>query len=263
MSQNLPVYDLPTLAISGLEISNDSTNPDEIINIAAGRARDVDNNIDLGVGADYPNLQNVTVTAPLTVNNTLSGVGGLDTGTVAANTIYAVYLVGDSRYYKPVVGMLSLASNSQPRMPFEYDSYRKIGYAITDATSDFLLMNTAGSGHERILMFDAPQATSVTAGNSTTYAGVDLSALVPPVQNTIVSIQSVFNANAAADILNMQGFDSTGDSVSIIAPVAGATARTWALNDVFAQLDTAAPKIKYKVSAGAVAINVAGFKYFV
>jgi hypothetical protein len=112
-------------------------------------------------------------------------------------------------------------------------------------------------------VFDAPQATTVTSGSSATYAAVDLVTLVPPVQNTPVMIQTDWTPNAAADILNYQGFDSTGDAVHIVAQVAGSSAHLWSMDEVLAQLDTASPEIKYKVSAGTVAIKVAAFEFSV
>jgi hypothetical protein len=63
----------------------------------------------------------------------------------------------------------------------------------------------------------------------------------------------------AADVLNMQGVNATGDAIKVIAPVAGATAHTFGYALVNAQLSSSLPKINYKVSAGTVALNVAGF----
>lgn len=261
--QNYPIKDLPAYNVYGLKISNDATTPDEIITIGAGVCRDSNNIMDLRVGTANPNLEGSTVSAPLSVNITLNGAGGLDTGSVGASKVYAVYLIGDSRYYNDVAGLLSLASNSSPTMPFGYDSYRLIGYAVTDSSSDFLLMDIAGDGNDRWFVYDAPQATAVTAGNATTYTGVALTALVPPVEDTPVNIFSAFTPGAAGRGLFMQAFNAAGDQIVNLGQV---TAVVLNNNDVIlAQLNSAAPSIKYKVSNSGDAVNlkVAGFRYFI
>lgn len=257
--QNSPVYSLPFTYKSGLIITNDATTPNTILDIGAGQCRDSNDVIDIVVGS--ANLEGSTVAAPLLINAAVNGVNGLDTGSLAASTMYAVYVIADSRYYKTTAAILTLASNSAPLVPFGYDSYRLIGYWATDASAHFLLGYYSGIGGSLTFTYDAPQATSVTAGASTSYAAITLTALVPPVNNSIVNIQSNFTANAAADTLKYQGATSTGDAITLIAQVAGATAHLESYNNVLAQLVTAAPTIKYKVSSGsaAVAVNVAGF----
>lgn len=257
---NYPVKNLASKPLVGLEVSRASNTT---LQIAAGMCRDSSNRLDITVGSDFPNLQGATVSAPLTVNAAVVGANGLDQGTFAASKVYAVYVIADSQGYKNVAGLLSLASNSAPKLPNDYNAYRLVGYAVSDASTHFLAMYQLGSGQARKLVFDAPQATAITAGASTSYADVDLSALVPPVENVLVSVVTDFNANAAADVLNLKGFSSTGDAVNVVAQVAGSTAHLWSNDAVLSQLDTATPKVQYKVSAGAVAIHVAGFEYWV
>ena len=256
--QNDPIYGLPFLYINGLTVSVAS---DTTLSISSGQCRDSNDIMDIVIGSAP--LNGGTTTAPVTLNAAVNGANGLDTGTFAASKVYAVYAIGDSKYYHAPATLLSLASNSTPTMPFGYDSYRLIGYAVSDGSVNFLPAYISGNNNTRIFTYDAPQATAVTAGNSATYAGVVLTTLVAPVTNTPVFVQTDYTANAAADILNMQGFASTGDAVTIIAPVAGATAHTVTVSTVLAQLNSAAPTINYKVSAGTVAINVAGFEFFI
>jgi len=260
--QNDPIIQLPNLYINGLLVSNNAVLPNSRLDISQGIARDSQNVMDLCVGVDNPNVQNVTISAPLLVDSAVSGAGGLDTGTIAANSVYAVYVIGDSRYYKSTVGMLSLASNSVPTMPFGYDSWRLVGYAATDGSSNFRPMYISGSGNSRIFTFDTPVAI-VTAGASTTYAAVSLSAFVPAINNTSVCLYSRFVAAAAADVLNIKGAAQTGDAVTVIAPVAGATANTTSMNFALAQVATGAARISYRVSAGTVTISLVNYTFYV
>ena len=100
--QNDPIYSLPHLYISGLNISAASTT---IIAIAPGQARDSNDNIDMPVG--FPNLQgnvlnpatlNLNFMPPLYLNSGVNGANGLDTGSLAASSNYLIWLIGDSRW---------------------------------------------------------------------------------------------------------------------------------------------------------------------
>jgi len=259
--QNDPVITLPVLNINGLLVSRDGTTPTTKLNISAGTARDSNNVMDITVGTANPNLEGSTIASPLVINTAVVGANGIDAGTLGASHVYAVYVIADSRYYNSVAGLLSLASNATPTMPFGYDSYRLIGYAVTGGGSTFLAMYTSGNGNARRFTYDAP--IQILSGNQTSYTGVDLTNFVAPVANTPCSIFSNFTANAAADVENLQGYNSTGDAVTIIAPVAGATAHTTSQNPVLAQLNTAAPSIKYKVSAGSLVLDLVSFDFFV
>ena len=250
-TQNIPISPSPLLDIYGLALANDATTPDELFTISIGQCRNSSNKLDI-----------VSLTE-LTVSNLLSGAGGLDTGAVAASTVYAVYVIADSSQYKAVSALMSLASSSAPTLPFEYDSYRKIGYMVTDATSDFLAFYQYGNGNMRDFAYDAPIATAVTAGAATSYTAVALTTFVPPEENLPVSIAYSFTPGAASRTLSMTPGNGTGDAVTITGQVTAVVVSGNA--QVMAKVTTAVPEIDYKVAnAGdAVALNVAGFSFSV
>jgi len=262
--QNDPVITLPFLYKTGLIISNDATTPNTVLDIAQGQCRDSNDIMDITLGANNPNLEGNTVAAPLKLNAAVNGVNGLDTGSLAASTMYAVYMIADSRYYKPVASILTLASNTAPLVPFGYDSYRLIGYWPTDSSSHFLLGYVTGTANSLSFFYDAPQASNVTAGASTSYAAASLANIVPAVNNLSVLIQSVYTPHAAADTLKMQPGNGTCDMVTIEAP---STNVLYTDSALVSQLVTGVPTINYKVSSGtspaAVAINVRGYTYSV
>ena len=194
-----------------------------------------------------------------------SGLNGLDTGTLAVSSVYAVYLVCDPVTQQASGAMISLAYGSKvinkPLLPFGYSAYALVGFVTTDSSAHFLLGYWSDNDSaRRTFTYDAP-ILALNAGTQTGYTGVDLSTFVPAINNTSVVIFSNFTANAAADIENLQGYNSTGDAVTIIAPVAGATAHTTSQNNVLAQLNTLAPSIKYKVSAGSLVLDVCGYTF--
>jgi len=252
-TQSIPVENQPFLYINGLNVSNDATTPNTKIDVSSGQCRDAND------------IMDIIISSALVINAGANGaVNRLDSGTFAASKVYAVYAIGDSTNKLTSGGLLSLASNSVPTLPFGYDSYRKIGYAISDSSVHFLKAYVAGNNNYRLFVYDSPQATSVTAGTSATYAAIDLSVLVPPVDQSPVNFRVNWTANAAADTFNMQGGNGTGDQFSMIAPVAGGTAHTIGFGIVLSQLVAGVPTVNYKVSAvGGVAINVASFNFFI
>lgn len=251
--QSIPVENLPFLYINGLIVSNNATTPNTKVNLSAGQCRDSNDVMD------------INLTSAVVIDTAVVGaINGLDQGALAASLVYAVYVIGDSTNKHQPAGLISLASNSAPLMPFGYDSYRLVGYAITDSSVHFLKAYISGNNNARRFTYDSPQATSVTAGTSATYAAITLTTLVAPVDNLPVVFKADWTANAAADTFNMQGGNGTGDQWTLIAPVAGGTAHTVGFGTVLSQLVSGVPKSNYKVSAvGGVAINVAAFEFFI
>jgi hypothetical protein len=250
--QSIPVDNLPFLYINGMIVSNNATTPNTKIDVSSGQCRDSNDVMD------------IVLSSSVTINAAANGaVNRLDAGTFAASKVYAVYAIGDSTNKNPSGCLLSLASNSSPTMPFGYDSNRLIGYAVSDASTHFLLAYVSGRNSFRQFFYDSPQATAITAGAATSYTAVDLSALVPPFNNVPVSIKSALTPGAAGRSVSLQPVGATGDAIVILGQVTAVVINSY--NIVLAQLASSLPKINYKVSnAGdAVALNVAGFQFSV
>lgn len=264
--QNDPIYQLPFLYINGLLISNDATTPHTILDIAAGQCRDSNDVMDMTVGVTNANIQGNTVSAPLLLNAAINGVNGLDTGTFAEATMYAIYLIGDSRYYKTTACIATLASNSQPLMPFGYDSFRLIGYWNTQTGNAYWSVGymSYAQGGNRQFVYDAPYALTLAgSGAATTYAtgATALTNIVPAINNLPVSLAvSFIPGNAAGDTVKFQGGNSTGDAVTITGQVT--TVHVTENITVLSQLVTGVPTVNYKVTnAGDTAsATVAGFQ---
>lgn len=234
---------------NGLKISNNAATPNTQVDIATGSI------------LDSTGVYQMESTAAITIDAATNGLNGLDTGSLAASKVYAVHLIADPVNYNTMGAMVSLSATA-PLLPFGYSVFALIGYITTDASSHFLKGYwTAGNSSNRLFTYDAP--IQCLSGNQTSYTGVALTAFVPAVADTPVTLFSNFTANAAADIENLQGYNSTGDAVTIIAPVAGATAHTTSQNIVLAQLNSGAPSIKYKVSAGSLVLSVCAYQFYI
>jgi len=246
MSVNLPIVNAPYLSVDGLQIA---VVDDETATVQLGRARNSTNEND------------IILSAAVTVSNLVNGINGLDTGTVAASTLYSLYLVGDSSQNNDPGVVLSLSA-TQPLLPVGYDMFRKIGYLRTDGTSDFLLGYYSGSSNERTFMYDAPIATAVTAGASTTDAAVSLATFVPAVAGLPVYMFYDLTPAAASRILTLKPYGAVGAPFTVTSQVTAVHMTGVAL--VQAQLLVGVPNIEYIWSAGggdAVALNVAGYQY--
>lgn len=245
---------IPFFYTNGLGLSNDATTPLTKLDVAAG------------TGIDSTETYQLELLAPVVINGATNGLNGLDTGSLAASKVYAVFLVADPVDQNPTGAMISL-SYTQPLLPFGYSAFKLIGFVATDSSVHFLKGYwTTNNDGSRLFMYDAPQATAVTAGASTTYANVDLTPLVPLVNNLPVWIYTNYTPSAASQVLNLQPGNATGDAVTITSQVTSVHVTTNSL--VFAQTvaisTVPSPTVNYKLtSGGAVAVDVAGYQFFI
>ena len=260
--QNDPIYSLPHLYISGLNISIASTT---VLAIAPGQARDSNDVIDMPVG--FPNLQGNTFPViqfqnfmpALLINSAVNGVNGLDTGTIAASTQYAIYLIGDSRGYNQVAGIMSLTSNVAPLLPLGYDSLRLIGFIETDGSSHFVYathkpQNMVGA----LTYYLQPPVSVLSGGNATTFTAINLSTAIPTttLPNVIVSLLVTFTPAAINDVVQFRPTGSSATSgVPTIVGAAAGIAQTQYLT-MIAGVGASVPEIDYLVTSSSDAVSV-------
>lgn len=260
--QNDPVYSLPFLYIQGLNISIASTT---MLGISPGQCRDSTDSIDMPVG--YPDLQGNIYPATqfanyipgLFINTAVNGANGLDQGTLAASTQYAVYLIGDSRGYNPVAAILSLTSSPGPKMPFGYDSLRLLGFQATGAGSTFVYATSKPQNYVNALTYLLQPPISVLAGgNATAFTAINLSTAIPTttLQNIVVTLRVTFTPAASNDVVQFRptGSIATTNLRNIVA-VTGGVAQTQYIN-VIAGVGASVPSIDYNVTSASDAVSV-------
>ncbi len=246
-SKAFPYQSFIPFYFNGLGISNDATTPNTKLDIAAGSCLDSTGTFQL------------TLSSPVVINAASVGLNGIDTGVLAVSTVYKVFLVCDPVTQQASGAMIS--ASAIPLLPFGYSAYALIGYVTTDSSAHFLAGYWSDNDSaRRTFTYDAP-IIALNAGTQTGYTGVALTAFVPPVANTSVYMYMLFAANAAGNVANLQGYLSTGDQVSLIAPVATGVANTTEMVNVLAQLNSAAPSIKYKITAGTLSLYVCGYVF--
>jgi hypothetical protein len=244
---NVPIVNAGAYYINGLRLSNDATSAttlDEIVICSAGACRDSTNEND------------IIATASMSADITESGAGGLDTGTVATDTFYAVHVIGDSTLYNDPALMFSTSATA-PSLPGGYDMFRRVGYVKTDGSSDILEFTQTGSGSDRIMTYAASIATDITNGSSATFAAVSLAASVPQASTEVLT-KVTFTPTAADDPLELRSGDSSVDNGQAI--LSGSVAAVVTIGNLWVPSGaTIASGIDYKVTGSAVAINVQGY----
>ena len=150
-------------AVDGLEVSYTSASQ---VTVGAGACRDSANTLTI-------ELASATV-ADLTV----SGAGGLDTGSEAADTWYQVLVIAGTAG----VSTLLHAGTGDPTLPSGYTHWRRVGWVRNDAAGDLLAFAAAGSGRRRRYRWleDYTNLRALSGGTATTWTTVDCSAFVPP-----------------------------------------------------------------------------------
>lgn len=230
MTDQVPIVNLGTLYLYGMGltwVSNSS------ISVAAGGCRDSTNTID---------MQNST---SATLSILASGYNGLDTGTVAASTFYAVYAIGDSTQNNPN-GYIFSKSFSAPTLPFGYDSYNRIGAVLTDGSSHILQFWQYGSGTGRTMLYDVNIAAPTTTA-ATTYASISLATSVPPVATQAIMFVQ-YTANSATNIASFLPYGSTATN-GIVRFGYGVAAEQQGMLTIPLQLNSAAPTFQFKTSS--------------
>lgn len=238
---NTPIKNAGFEYINGLNLSRTD---DENIVIAAGICR------------DSTNTNDITVASALTVNNLTQGVNGLDTGTVANSTFYAVFVIADSTGYETTAGLISTSATA-PTLPGGYDMFRRVGWVKTDGTADFLEFRQEGAGSDRWMWYDVAIATDITAGASATFAAVDMSDGIPDLTvSGSVNLLSVFTPTGADDTLELRPGDSSAtDGYARLSGSAAGVAKTANMVVPF----DAATGVDYKVTGSATALSVAAY----
>lgn len=152
--------------IGGL-ITQNGTDSDHDINIAVGICRD-ENNVE---GLTLGSVLVKRIDAAWAVG---SAAGGLDTGSVANDTLYAIWLI--KRIDTNVVDAIFSTSFSAPTMPTNYTIRRLIASVLTDASANII-------GYEQLGDYfrytgDTPRDVSDGSITSNTFETGTLS--VPP-----------------------------------------------------------------------------------
>lgn len=183
----IPVVNAGALYVSGMRLSNNATTPNTLLNVAAGACRNSTNEND------------IVISEAVVISTGSRGALGLDSGTIANNTLYAVYAIGSSsnqigngQPYSEYPGVAMLSTNfTTPVLPQGYDMFRRIGAVRTDGAAAILKFYQVGSGDSRTMWYDVALATAVAGTNVDDFTAVALTGLTPAVATEVKVLASI------------------------------------------------------------------------
>jgi hypothetical protein len=242
MSQNITLGSLPFLDVFGLQLAWASATT---LTVAAGQAR------------DSANKNDIILDTGVTIDGTVNGVNGLDTGSLQNTAWYYVYLIGSSLNAQKPACLLSLSTT--PALPYGYDNYRRIGAVLTDGSAHFLLFYTDGNSNLRKYTWDAPISVLTTTG-ATTYTQITCSSAIPPTAIT-ARFNSQFVPNTAGNTWKVR----TTGSTSTTNLTGSGTATTVSTYSCFEIITNSSRSIDFVTqdSADGLALSVTGFDDFI
>lgn len=177
---------------SGLQISYVSATT---VRISKGCCRSYDDGI------------NIDSTGNLDADITVSGAGGLDTGSEASDTLYAIHVAFGS---EGKCALLSLSATA-PTLPAGYDwGFRRRGWMLNGSDGDIVPFDVLVGGafpHIRY-MTTIGDRVAVAGGTATTETALDVSAFVPSTAQS-VEVQLRSTQSAAAGSVNVGSNDGS------------------------------------------------------
>ena len=129
---------LPVGWLYGMTLSNSATSATNTINISAGSTRDELNSVDIRLVTGISKSVGALWSS--------SGTGGLDTGTVTANSWYHVFAIRNGT--SGAVSVLLSKSLTNPTMPVGWAAKRRIGSFLTDGASAIRQFRQAGDSFQ-------------------------------------------------------------------------------------------------------------------
>lgn len=174
--------------ISGLVPSN-AADTDHDITLTSGRARNHDNDIDIILAASITKQ----IDAAWAVGTNL---GGLDTGAVANNTTYRMYLIRRSDTgVVDAIFSAQLDEATGPTMPTSYDDYAGLGvYVRTDGSANIRNGTWVGDGSNPFFRYDAA-IVDVNDNTITSNTAETATLSIPP--DTLAHIRIKVSSNTA------------------------------------------------------------------
>ncbi|MGD0278335.1 MAG: hypothetical protein ABSC11_03410 [Smithella sp.] len=236
--------------IDGLTMS--TTGSSATMAIAAGQAAD-SNNVNM---MTLLNIVNKTTSAWAVGNNN----GGLDTGTIAANTWYHFFLI--MRPDTGVVDILFSTSASAPVMPANYTLFRRIGSGKTNSSNYWTgFMQTGDYFRWRASVLDINNSSPGTSANTGVLAsiphGVKVKALINAA--TYTGIGSFYISDLDA---NDEAPCTTSTLATPIFSWGGQPAAS-AWNGIQMEVMTnTSAQIRYRTTGGNMAISTLGWTDF-
>jgi hypothetical protein len=262
--------------------------------IEPGQARDSTNTNDILLDQQFVNgvpyvLNNIAVGA--VVNGLFVGANGCDQAVLAASSLYNVYVIASSKstytsnielgggplnYLPPIgaasaapanpfpaAGLLSLASNPAPYLPYGYDMYRLVGSVVTNSSADIVFLSQYGNGGPSLRTYSFAPVSVLSAGAATTFTAVSLASGIPTGDATQVILNVSYTSALAANTAQFLPYGSplSGGTVGVVSFGGSVVGLQTGVITVPVGLDAGVPEILYKVVSGdTLSLSVVGYR---
>lgn len=193
LQPNVPILNAGNLYVQGLGLVYSSTTA---VSLGSGQAR------------NSSNIDDIVLSSAASISISSNGANGLDFGTIAASSLYYVYVIGSSNSAAASAGLISLSA-SAPVLPYNYDMFRRVGAISIDSGSHIRPFIQIGKGIAREMLYDpgtGPSTKGVVipssgTGGSTSYVNLGiLTSLVPQLALDCI-IDVAFTPNAANNVI--------------------------------------------------------------
>ena len=144
----------------------------------------------------------------LTINIETSGKNGLDSGTVAANTWYSIWIIYDEKT-EEVAGLFSTAQVN-PQLPVGFTQKRRVGWVRTDLSVYFY--PRFDQRNNKVFFHDM---LSTGAYDATVWTDVNCSTLVPKTTGQAFALLTLRKGTPADGAINIRPNGSTSDGWQI------------------------------------------------
>lgn len=181
---------------------------------------------------DTTNTKTFEFKSAQTVDITASGANGLDQGSEASSTWYALVGIGDSSGINDTKGLLVTAANysSSMTLPSGYDLFARIGWLRNDGSSNLV---QGRYYHDHFYYEDAPAAGAFT---DVAFATKSFAVQVPPtVRETFVN--SSFSGAGNQSFTWRETGSSAATGTKYYDSNGGAGGNTWFILDTSQQVD--------------------------
>lgn len=127
---------------------------------------------------------NIYADNELTIDSSINGLNGLDTGDLEASKIYYVYLLAPRlRRDNPTKAMISLSATA-PVVPLDYSAKKIIGFVLTDSSTHFIPFKQIGESNKKEYFLHTP-INILDEGAETSYTNIDLASYIPKISTEV------------------------------------------------------------------------------
>lgn len=194
----------------------------------------------------------------ITIDITVSGANGLDTGSEAGSTWYYIYLIGDTSGTNAVKAVFSTSASS-PTLPSGYDVFARVGAVRNDGSSNFLEFRQEGN----FVCYMNENNVYNTTPPGTSFVTVGCSGFAPTNSRMgfFTFLQNTISAGLADPTIVCAPGDKTGSSGGLLAltPIDASIPRINSLPCALASNQEIAIRCKTAGATGNLVVQVLGF----